>query len=313
MRFLIRMKFPKGLSLGSMPSRANKMGYLQVHSDTLFSGLVNQWVKIPGSENIDDTIKALNSSNPPFLLSSTFPFFGDRFYLPLPLGTKEKYPELLKNHPYVELSDFLALSRGEVVKVDEKEGNSVQWFFPRSLLPKVTLDRVSRSAILYQSETIDFQEGTGLYFLLDLRDTSFLSTLRLSLYLLGESGIGSDRSSGGGIFQVEMEEISPESEWSDLFSPNEDATARFCALSLCCPKDRQEERAAVSYDIIQRSGWIFSNSAFRQLKRRHCRMFVEGSLFSKKVLGHLAPVKPSGFKEHEVYRYGLAFLVPGLW
>jgi len=313
MRLLIRMRFHRGLSLGNMFHRANRMGYLQVHSDTLFSGLVNQWVKIPGSENIDDTIKALNSSNPPFRLSSAFPFFGGRYYLPLPLGTKEKYRELFKYLSHVELSDFIALSRGEEIKVDEKGGNSIRCSFPSSLLPRVTLDRVSESAALYQSEIIDFQEGAGLYFLLDLCETSFLSTLRLSLHLLGEAGIGSDRSSGGGIFQVEMEEISPESEWSDLFRTNEDVTARFCSLSLCCPRDSQEERAAVSYDILKRSGWIFSSSSFRQLKRRHCKMFVEGSLFSKKILGHLASVKPSEFLEHEVYRYGLGFLVAGLW
>jgi CRISPR-associated protein Csm4 len=167
---------------------------------------------------------------------------------------------------------------------------------------------------VYDAHGWSFTENGGLYFILEINDPAFLEPLRLCLHLLGEAGIGADRSVGFGIFQMSLHSIEPETEWGELFAENAGPDCTFCTLSLVCPGDNAEAREALSYDLIPRQGWITSNSSLMQAKRRKCHMFTEGSLFRTPILGHLADVTPSIFdKEHQVWRYGLALTVSGIW
>lgn len=90
----------------------------------------------------------------------------------------------------------------------------------------------------------------------------------------------------------------------------------FVTLSLYYPK--RDEISVLRdgyYELVKRGGWIYSTDA-KNLRRRTVRMFSEGSVFKAADMskswfyGGLADVKPEGFAEHEVYRYGYAFAVP---
>ena len=315
MYLLVKLKFRRAfaIDIGGFPAGESLMGC--IHSDTLFGGIANQWTRIPTPCDIMELIDKLNSEFPPFRISSAFPFFGTKYFLPTPRGTSGMYFEILKDIPYLELSNFLKLAGGTTSHIYKlKQENEDLAFMVPFGSPRVTIDRQTNSTSVYEQSGWTFTEGGGLYFLLELRDEGIRKALELCIALLGESGIGSDRSVGWGHFEVEINPVAADSEWSELFIERTSGTISYCTLSLCCPANTSEAEIAVSYDIISRSGWILSSSSFVQAKRRECKMFVEGSLFQHPVSGRLADVTPSSFKsEHDVYRYGLGMMVAGAW
>lgn len=315
MLFLVKLNFKGTLAVGDNEFGESNVLRGTVHSDTLFSGIVNQWVKIPDSYSIDHLISKLNSNSPPFRISSAFPYRGTEYYLPIPRGTDDLYMDISKDVPYLELSDFLELAngkRGHLAKIPRK--NPVNEFITGHISPRVTIDRLANVSNPYQRTGWKMAEGSGLYFLLDIQDETIKDTLELCVRMLGDAGIGSDRNVGYGTFDPEISPTSDDSDWTELFLDRTGEQINYCALSLCCPANNREAKEAISYGIISRNGWILSNSSFMQMKRRECKMFSEGSLFESSIKGCLADVTPSIFRqEHNVYRYGLGMMVAGAW
>ena len=315
MLFLVKLNFKGMLAVGDNEFGESNVLRGTVHSDTLFSGIVNQWVKIPDSYSIDHLISKLNSNSPPFRISSAFPYRGTEYYLPIPRGTDDLYMDISKDVPYLELSDFLELAngkRGHLAKIPRK--NPVNEFITGHISPRVTIDRLANVSNPYQRTGWKMAEGSGLYFLLDIQDETIKDTLELCVRMLGDAGIGSDRNVGYGTFDPEISPTSDDSDWTELFLDRTGEQINYCALSLCCPANNREAKEAISYGIISRNGWILSNSSFMQMKRRECKMFSEGSLFESSIKGCLADVTPSIFRqEHNVYRYGLGMMVAGAW
>lgn len=315
MLFLVKLNFKGTLAVGDNEFGESNVLRGTVHSDTLFSGIVNQCVKIPDSYSIDHLISKLNSNSPPFRISSAFPYRGTEYYLPIPRGTDDLYMDISKDVPYLELSDFLELANGErgrLAKIPRK--NPVNEFITGHISPRVTIDRLANVSNPYQRTGWKMAEGSGLYFLLDIQDETIKDTLELCVRMLGDAGIGSDRNVGYGTFDPEISPISDDSDWMELFLDRTGEQINYCALSLCCPANNREAKEAISYGIISRNGWILSNSSFMQMKRRECKMFSEGSLFRRPIEGRIADVTPSIFRqEHNVYRYGLGMMVAGAW
>ena len=315
MLFLVKLNFKGTLAIGGNEFGESNVLRGAVHSDTLFSAIVNQWVKIPGSCSIDHLISKLNSNSPPFRISSAFPYRGTEYYLPIPRGTDELYMDISKNVPYLELSDFLELANGErgrLAKIPRK--NPVNEFITGHISARVTIDRLANVSNPYQRTGWKIAEGSGLYCLLDIQDETIKDTLELCVRMLGDAGIGSDRNVGYGTFDPEISPISDDSDWTELFLDRTGEEISYYTISLCCPANNSEAKEAVSYGIVSRNGWILSNSSFMQMKRRECKMFSEGSLFKSPIKGCLADVTPSIFRqEHNVYRYGLGMMVAGAW
>ena len=321
MLFLVKLSFKGALAIGGSEFGGSSVLRGTIHSDTLFSGIVNQWVKVPAAYDIDDLISKLNSNSPPFRISSAFPYRGTEYYLPIPRGTDELYMDVSKDIPYLELSDFLELANGNrsrLAKISRK--NPVAEFITGLTSPRVTIDRLANVSNPYQLTGWKMAEGSGLYCLLDIQDETIKDTLELCIRMLGDAGIGSDRNVGYGTFDPEISPISDDSNWTELFLYRTGEEISYCTLSLCCPannsetKENSEAKEAISYGIISRNGWILSNSSFVQMKRRECKMFSEGSLFKSPIKGCLADVTPSVFRqEHNVYRYGLGMMVAGAW
>jgi CRISPR-associated protein Csm4 len=323
MLFLVKLRFKKSVAFGNFSLFDEDLPWGTIHSDTLFSALLNQWAKIPGAYEVDRLIHDFHSGPPPFLISSAFPFGSDTYFLPTPRGTSDLYADSLKDFPYLDLDSFLKLARGEKDQLREIVGDiPAAGLVYLDAVQRVTIDRVTNATNLFQTDTWTMFPGSGLYFLLDSRDDSHLDTLKIGLRMLGEAGIGADRSIGYGTFDWGIHPISDVSEWSELFEVGAAEGLTYCSLSLCCPefdkitKQYPGALEAISYRIISRSGWISSSSSWGQSKRRACKMFAEGSLFRSPIGGCIANVTPSGFEEkygHEVFRYGLAFMVAGDW
>jgi len=187
--------------------------------------------------------------------------------------------------------------------------------------PRVTVDRITSSSQVYQAGRVWFQPGGGLWLLMRWR-ADWRQQGELALRILGDEGIGGERSAGHGQFRLHGPY-----ELDSLPSPI--PGKRFLTLSLYYPKPGELKDALqgddVHYQFSVRRGWMSSPNMRKSvttgqiasgsgLRRKSVHMFAEGSLLywpSKGgVLGSLADVTPGEFPApHPVFRYGLAFPV----
>jgi CRISPR-associated protein Csm4 len=284
---------------------------------------------------------------PPFRLSSTFVYRRrDRpcYYVPrllepprnYPIGDDLEFTKVYKKLAYLPLevwqrwyqgAGFTQADRQELI--DEVTGRSSGRLrqagtfdygktFERVELPKIAVDRTTRATNLYHTGLVQFQwEKTaagleslsGLYFLLyfPTANPTLEDELHAALNLLGEEGIGGERSSGAGRFEVEWESL-PQ-QWQDVV---DFASADHHALiSLFWERSIAPELLTTTqYTLQERGGWIASPFSGRQLRRKSVQMFAEGSVFSQRPTGKLANVTPLDFAAHQIYRSGISLSLP---
>lgn len=269
------------------------------------------------------------------------------YYLPRPLQFPINYPkdndlEFFKTYKklnYLPLEvwqrwyqeeGFLGTDREELIAETKgkSEGHLCQLgtfdykkAFKIGQEPKIAVDRITRATNLYHTGFVQFQweqngaginSLSGLYFLLRFSesDRQLEQNLHAALHLLGEEGIGGERSSGAGRFEVEWLPL-PES-WEKMVKFSEGD--HHCLISLFWNDDSLELKQLItekaSYEILERGGWI----AGYQLRRQMVRMFAEGSVFPSQPVGKLADVTPNEFKQyrnrHNIYRSGISLSLP---
>ncbi|BAY38652.1 Csm4 family CRISPR-associated RAMP protein [Nostoc sp. NIES-2111] len=276
---------------------------------------------------------------PPFRISSTFVYRevekGDRtiYYLPRPLKFPINYPdndlEFFKTYKklnYLPLEVWHRWYQGEGFTesdtqqlIDETKDKSQGELrelgtldYKKALkidkVPKIAVDRVTRATNLYHTGFVQFaweDEQAGLYFLLQLspEGEKLADKLQAALHLLGEEGIGGERSSGAGRFEVNWLDL-PET-WKQLVNFQDGKYHSILSLfwDSSITKDFLENS---SYEIQERGGWI----AESQLRRKMVRMFSEGSVFLSAPKGMLVDVTPHEFKKHTIYRSGISLSLP---
>jgi CRISPR-associated protein Csm4 len=203
-------------------------------------------------------------------------------------------------------------------------------------LPRVAIDRVSRATNFYHTGLVQFawqsqsgnvasgwdHEGVeslaGLYFLLEFpkADSDLESQLYQALSILGEEGIGGERSSGAGRFTILSWEALP-SDWQAIANFQKGNHHTLISLFWDSSINAAWLGESARYTLQERGGWIASPFSGRQLRRKMVRMFAEGSVFPKKPQGQLADVTPPEFVRedgtcvpHAIYRSGLALSLP---
>src|SRR5215212_679970 len=293
----LRMRAP--LHVGSS-TLGEENTYDYVPSDTLFSALCHAYLELYGREALE-ALLARFEEEPPFLISSAFPFFEDTLFLPFPRiaavsrldGEERGSKKLLKEVPWLSLDDLSRMMRGEDPYAAEKADK-----LPRKeLLPRVALDRESSSSSLYYARRAVFPEEGGLWVLLDARgDRALESDLAGALHLLGDIGLGGERSVGCGRFQPDFED--PPDELSHHLGSN----APYVTLSRVCPEPGTSGEVD-RYALVESKGWMLSPTG-AQLKRKSVWFFVEGSSFREPIRGRLVDVTPDYDPGHRVYRYG---------
>ncbi|AVH61970.1 type III-A CRISPR-associated RAMP protein Csm4 [Nostoc sp. 'Peltigera membranacea cyanobiont' N6] len=202
--------------------------------------------------------------------------------------------------------------------------------FKHHKLPKVAIDRTTRATNFYHTGYVQFdweQNGSsikslsGLYFLVYFEDNNeqLIAELKAALDLLGEQGIGGERSSGAGLFQADWLELKDASPlWENVVKPLDD-NAYHCLISLFWDDDESILKRLIidnshsNYEVQERGGWFSDGNIRRQM----VRMFVEGSVFPIEPQGKLANVTPSelinedgSYKTHAIYRSGIALSLP---
>jgi len=293
----------------------------------------------------------LDGQGPPLRLSSAFPYAGDVLFFPkpllpanLPAGQQAAGAKVLKKIAFVSAGIFEAwiaqqdlsgelppdqLLHGGRVWVTAKEHDGLRELCKHSAgpirlwdtqaAPRVTVDRATSRSAVYQAGVVRFREGAGLFTLIEFlaangaaaeTERARLATL---LRVLGHSGLGGERSSGYGQFEVEAAE--PFAGWG--MEPG----GLFLTLAPYHPT--QAEVAAgvlaegASYTLLTRRGWVGSPDG-PALRRRLVRLLGEGSVLhntGQTGYGDLVAVTPhdEGDRKalgHQVWRYGIAFPVP---
>jgi CRISPR-associated protein Csm4 len=294
----------------------------------------------------------MSSQKPPFRLSSTFIYRrnGERYiyYLPKPLEFPEGYPEddlkftkTYKKLNYLPLEVWQRWYQGDgftlegdkrdLIAETEKKADGTESLHKAGTFdygkaykihqtPKVAIDRTTRATNFYHTGFVQFEweqsKQSGLYFLLNFpeQDRKLEDKLHAALKLLGEEGLGGERSSGAGRFEVEWEEF-PQ-DWQDVVDFAKPTHYALMSLfwELPLPKELLDAEGMLdktaSYAIQERGGWIASPSSGRQLRRKMVRMFAEGSVFPIAPSGKLADVTPDKFKQHKIYRSGISLSLP---
>ncbi len=178
-------------------------------------------------------------------------------------------------------------------------------------VPKIAVDRVTRATNLFHTGFVQFaweKDKAGLYFLLELspEGEKLADKLQAALELLGEEGIGGERSSGAGRFNVNWLNL-PEN-WKQVVDFKDRKYHSILSL-FWDSRITADCLENASYEIQERGGWI----AESQLRRKMVRMFAEGSVFLSPPQGMLVDVTPHEFeklKKHKIYRSGISLSLP---
>lgn len=291
------------------------------HSDTLFSAVCNEYVKLYDELELDDYKDLFEDGK--ILISSMFPYNKYDMFLPKPSviverdTTKEtEYSDKkkMKKLEFIKVSDFSryleCLKTGKPFEFDESEYEFAKY----SDNAKVALRTGEDENKLYRVGAYTFEEDAGLYFIAGFEDNSETDEFDKIIESLGYSGIGGKRTSGYGKFEVDdviesSENLLPsEKILFDLLKTNGKYSM---LLSLVSPGEEESDNdfSNCYYNLIKRNGYIYSTDyADTLLKRKNLVMFREGSCFDVELSGTIQEVGESDGK-HPVYRYGKALKI----
>lgn len=304
----------------------------ELRSDTLW-GLICWGIRyIWGEEQLFNMIAEFRSGNPPFLISSAFPYRVENgkavCYLPKPLlkpfrlSHEELTPERMKSYKdykkvkYLPLSVFKQLVFG---KLDEKTfflDQESSWKNYIQIKPKPqtyvhnTVDRLGGETEIYNASVYSTGGADGLYFFLRVIDSTYQKLLQALWPFWEHMGLGGDASIGRGFFKIQEEET------EELF-PNEEGK-RFITLSLYSPASDETTMLAKHkndtwYKLELRKGRVGGKLfVTSHILKQPILMFQEGSSFpvvKKNFYGQVQLVKNVETLPHKIYQYGYAFPV----
>lgn len=294
-----------------------------INSDTIFSAMVNALSIYYGPEEAEKLIKEF-LQNPPFLLSSLFIFNRELYFLPKPMDDsfipeeiKRTKGKELKKLRWLERKDFIKWQRQDSLTIEDiqimkdKQSEYTNAFI-KEIRPRVTLDRITQQSSIYHCGYVYFKDEAGLFGLVAFYDKKFIEKFKNILILLGQTGLGGEKTYGCGMFDAVFEPA--DSVFEDILKTNKNS---YTLLSLYHPAPEEISNFVsdiIAYDIIRKKGWITSGRNALPLKRKSVGFITEGSVLKQALKGCLIDVTPdnppSGILTHKIYRYGYAFTAP---
>lgn len=288
------------------------------HSDTLFSALCLEYIKLNGAENLSKFVELFNNGE--LLISSLLPYKDKDLYIPKPSIVVER--DNKKDDKTDSSSDRKKMKKLGFIKVSDLDNylksikgehdfnfNSMEYnkFSNEYLFQKVSLSRTEENN-LYSVGVHHFYDKCGLYFILAYNNKTNLDIFEQIFKSLSYSGIGGKRTSGYGSFTLMNDSSSISDINKYLFK---DAKYKMI-LSLYSPCENEIENIDFNssyYSIIKRNGFIYSQTySSTLLKRKSLCMFKEGSCFIGDIKGNIKDVSHAS-GSHEVYRYGKALYI----
>ena len=272
-------------------------GAMSIDADTLFSALYIEALQLNVSEGV--LLKDL-------LISDTFPFENEIYYLPKPLvkintSEEEGNHKDFKKLKYVPAHHYKDYVRGKLTSEDAKDLNEIFQVGRFGLQTKVSLSAqnidVEADSEPYSVGTFTFEPDSGLYFIAKGSEKT-LEILEYILTSLQYSGLGGKRYAGYGKFNYEQ------SHNESLMSLLDNRGDNYILLSsaMAKPEEIREICEGARYIIKKRSGFIQSTTYAETLvKKRDFYSFGSGSVFKKNFYGDIFNVGTEGM--HPVYRY----------
>ena len=292
-----------------------------IDSDSISSALASIFAENHTSEETLHWMQKLR-------ISSSMPWQGGHYFLPSPVGrlnvevedlSEELSRKKMKKIKYLDVNFWEQIANGCGLKIPSSAIHD-EFLCNDALFDQLITSRVHERVCVTLDETEDatpfyfnwhyFRQDAGLYFIVaDIDDDGFSKLVEL-FRMLGEQGIGTDRSVGGGGFEVDTGVISVSTPayanaqiLLSTFIPSEEEIGLF---------DLEHSR----YKLLRRGGYMAGSSieALRHLHRREIFLFTTGSVFatSATLVGKVVDLAPSWNSPdmHPVYRSGIPFVLP---
>ena len=318
---LIRLKNMSPFHIGT--GRENyDFAASSLQSDTLSAALVAMKAQKGGKENLKEFLSS-------FTVSSAFPYIGNRYFMPKPLG--RIHVEVMDGDEYIAKKKIKKLKfiewglwkelivgkklcvkgkqlQGNFLLTDDNDGyRECPYRLQVNQRVAVPSDERKDSEPFFFEWTY-FHEDAGLFCLLQAPDV--LQDELIALFRqLGECGIGTDKSVGGGRFEVEAEGV---------LLPKAIAPDAVLLLSLYLPTEEELSRLRLKdacYDLLLRNGYMAGSSEvdFMHLRKKSVYMFNVGSIFptTEPLQGKVVDLKPewNDSRLHPVFRSGKPFTI----
>lgn len=295
-----------------------------LHSDTISSALAA--IKAQHGASSEEILSFMGS----FVVSSAFPFMEEMYFLPRPFlanriiiddNDSADNRKLLKSVQYIELSVWKDFVNGSTpsIRSSQIHGEYVipldcEYFVTPLQKQEIVRLSVNRSneksgnPFYFEWSYFNSANDCGLYFIVEAGN-NVMNELEMFLRELGETGIGTDKTVGGGQFDISTDCIELPTVESDAW----------LSLSLYLPSLEEQETICMEdsyYNISLRGGFIAGSTIyeFRHLWKKSVYMYEEGSVFSLKTRpdGVIIDLRPEwNAKEmHPVFRSGKALFIP---
>jgi CRISPR type III-A-associated RAMP protein Csm4 len=275
-----------------------------------------------------------------FRISSCFPFAKDEFFLPKPQLkrkiiisdlSEDKTSKKVKKIEFFEKTvfenfintsnDFFKINlsnvtpNGVFVSKENIEQKKHKEFFKTEVQQrvKVPLEWENKDSDPFYIDRIYFEKECGLYFIAEFDNSEIENQVLRALKLLGENGIGTDRSVGNGLFNFNVDR--DVSEFSFNINSLHD---NYLLLGLYLPNEN--EHKAINFDksswsLIKRGGYIAGSEIeeFMHLRKKSVYMFGEGSILKSSLAlkGKTENLSPdwNDEKMHPVWRDGQCLIL----
>ncbi len=312
---LIKLKFTSPLHLSRGKSGLDE-SYDVLHSDTLKSALF-----VCAMQLYDNQIDRENFLEK-FTISSGFPFNEKELFFPKPAllpdtfyikDDKENIKDI-KKIKYISQSlfekllqgNFKPFSKNDIYESDFLSDKKLEKKpFKNEVVQRVTVSRsYENEGNTFYTDRIFFNKNCGLFVLLNVDNQALKEKTKAAFRLLGDNGIGSDKSVGNGQFEM---------EWIDDFKLAEvENPTHQIAMSLYLPTKEEIDNIDLdksAYSLIKRGGYIANPEDFNNsvLRKKSIYMFSEGSVFSQNadLQGNIADLNPSNRPLiHPIWRDG---------
>lgn len=293
-----------------------------LHSDTLF-GAITYAISELYPELVDEMINNFNNE-PPFILSSTFPFAFEnnlkiKFYPKILLKHEDYEVDIdigkkYKKINYLEEDIFFKLINGQLNEEDilnnfsnyyshngllMTKNHGINFSLSNTIIPNNSINRLTN-----ETENIFYTSGNefknlGLFFFVEFNNKEYKPIFKGALKFLKDRGLGKDISVGKGHFDYEIEDFDIGS-LEDNYGLNNGNY--FVSLSRFIPteEDLSKINEFSTYEIGSKRGRSSSGEIRKEIK-----FFKEGSIFPhyKK---HYGQIIQSG-KNSPAVEYGFAF------
>ena len=294
-----------------------------LESDAIIAALTSIKASKGGKDNLKDFIQS-------FKLSSAFPYINNILFLPRMSGNNRIHVEgeddaicrkRIKKIQFIEYPLWIELLKGNEIIAHKEQiqssfltchSNYSTNIFFKQVVQRVAIPRDEESLsvpFFFEWTYFNNNDKCGLYCIVDCNKETFQEIVSL-FETLGEIGIGTDKSVGGGKFEIDI---------SNICFPEYKNTNASILLSTYIPlKDELKviDFSNSSYDLLLRGGFMAGSSIYelRHLRRKSIYMFKPGSVLktSQPLKGQIVDLAPNwnDNRMHPVYRSGIPFVVP---